>query len=170
MGFASFVFHRAILYSLLWVAAVIELGLTGWRVHHTKSTASFYDPIVVALLVSSILTIIWVPITTFLHVFKSKSLSAGEGYKPLHFESAGNTILWIMWLIEAAIATHKWPTRAFTGSGRDGHVLLTLVAFAWINFGLLSLAKVVVATHYAYLRGAAGTAGATHHEKRETSA
>ena len=25
-----------------WAASVVQLGLTGWRIHHTKSTFGFY--------------------------------------------------------------------------------------------------------------------------------
>lgn len=47
-----------------------------------------------------------------------------------------------MWLVGAAIATHNWPTRLFAGPGEQGHILLTIVAFAWLNFIALTLAAV----------------------------
>ncbi|THH03164.1 hypothetical protein EW145_g6479 [Phellinidium pouzarii] len=168
MSVASYVVHRSALYALLWASAVVELGLTGWRIHHTKSVAGFYDPIVAALLVSAVLTLIWIPITSFLHLRKARGLHSdtGAGYAPLHAESGGNIVLWIMWLVDAAIATHKWPTRALVGpsSPKDAHLLLSLVAFAWISFGVLSLACVFVLMHFAALR-AIRAAGHTTSEK-----
>ncbi|KAI5117620.1 hypothetical protein M0805_001220 [Coniferiporia weirii] len=169
----SYVFHRAALYALLWTASIVELGLTGYRVRHTKSAAGFYgtllppplpepdkrpeeqtitnstpaDPIVVELLVTAALTLLWLPISGLAHLRKARDLSSGLG--PLRGESAGNFVLWVMWLVGAAIATNKWPNKTLAGTGKEAHLLLGIVAFAWLPFAALSLAKVFVLMQYA---------------------
>lgn len=79
----SYTGRRLILYALLWITAAVELGLTAWRIHFTRSNFGVYgkrdgvsscgdqvaiadDPfserIIAELLFASILTVIWVPI------------------------------------------------------------------------------------------------------------
>ncbi|KAH8103751.1 hypothetical protein DFH11DRAFT_1692428 [Phellopilus nigrolimitatus] len=162
---SSYVIPRAALYALLWASSIVELGLTGYHVRHTKTSAGFYDPIVVELLVTAALTLIWIPITVFAHVRKAKSLHGGSGYAPLHGESAGNFVVWVMYLVGGAIATHKWPSPAFAGAGKEGHVLLSIVAFAWIPFGVLSLVKVFTLMQYAALKAESHSSHAPINEK-----
>ncbi|KAH8110948.1 hypothetical protein DFH11DRAFT_1513714 [Phellopilus nigrolimitatus] len=160
-----YVFHRSALYSLLYAASVVELGLTGFRIHHTKSTAGFYDPIVVELLVTSALTLLWIPVTVFAHLRGSRNAES-SGFAPLHGESGGNFVLWVLWLVGGAIITHKFPNATLAGGGKEGHILLTIVAFAWIAFSALSLGKIFVLLQYATLKAeGAGTAETRKSEK-----
>lgn len=105
----SYVPHRWAIYSLLWCAAVVELALTAFRIHHTRSLFGTHDAIVAELLVTSILTILWVPVTLLFHRSAGgvggTGTGAGTALSPRHGETGGNLILWIMWLVGAAIAT-----------------------------------------------------------------
>lgn len=104
----SYVPHRWAIYSLLWAASVIELALTAFRIRHTNSVNGTFDPIVVELLVTSILTILWVPVTLLFHRSMdggAVGTGAGRVSSPRHGETGGNLILWIMWLVGAAIVT-----------------------------------------------------------------
>ena len=104
------------------------------------------------LLVVSALTLLWVPISILVHRRRVLELRPGGGYAPLHTEGGGNFVLWVMWLVGAAIATHNWPTKLYAGPGEQGHILLTIVAFAWLNFIALTFAKVFQLMQFAALR------------------
>lgn len=101
----SYVPLRWALYGLLWVFSVIELGLTGYRIHHTRSTTGHYDAIVAELLVASIFTILWVPVTLVLHRSATKSAGVGSSLNPLHGETGGNLFIWLFWFIGAIVVT-----------------------------------------------------------------
>ena len=185
----SYVPHRRLLYGLLWAIAVAELGLTGARIQFTRTNLGTHgmsyipislrspltnsphpilDPIVAELLVVSILTILWVPVTLLFHrtapgvggsgTTGRRGFGGGGLYGGLHHESSGNFVLWVMWLVGAAIAAHTWPTRAIAGPGKEGRILITIVALAFVEFGLMTLAKVAALMEYAAL-GARGGAG-----------
>lgn len=42
MAHDSYVLHRNVVYSIVWVFAVIELGLTAYRINHTESAFDTY--------------------------------------------------------------------------------------------------------------------------------
>ncbi|KAL5525448.1 hypothetical protein ACEPAF_9318 [Sanghuangporus sanghuang] len=170
MSGAAYALHRTLLYTFLWTASVVQLGLTGWRVHHTESTIGDYDPIIVELLVTAALTILWIPVAIVAPVRKSKDLLPGSGYGTLGIETCGNFVLWVMWLVGGAIATNKWPTRAIAGSGKDGHILITIVAFSWLCFGALTIVKFLTGLHYATLKGGEDAAHSPIQEKRPGTA
>ena len=65
-----------------------------------------------------------------------------------------------MWLVGAAIAAHNWPNRLFAGPGNEGRILITIVALAFVEFGLMTLAKTAALMEYAAL-GASGGGGVT---------
>lgn len=137
------------------------------------------------------LTILWVPVALAAPVRKSKDLHPGSGYGALGVESIGNFILWVMWLVGGAIATvcllliarpheriahrifyckNKWPTREIAGHEEDGHILITIVAFSWICFGVLTFIKFLVGMQYAALKGGAEAAHGPIQEKRPGTA
>ncbi|THH05654.1 hypothetical protein EW145_g4638 [Phellinidium pouzarii] len=157
--------------SLKWLTALAELGVTAFRIHHTNSVAGFYDAIIAELLVTSLLTLLWVPFTLLFHrsagtVGSGAGSSSGRSrVSPLHAETGGNSILWLMWLVGGSIATHKWPNRILAGFGKQGSVLLAIVALAWIAFGLLTLAKMFGMMEYAAARALDGGAGIAGRDK-----
>lgn len=144
---------RTALYSFLWVISLIELGLSGYRVHHTHKVAGFYDPVVAELIFISVLTMLWIPFALFLQVRKSHALQRGasRGFAPLHGEMVGLWLVWIFWLVGDAVVTHKWPNSFQTGSGKQAHILNAIVAFGWIAFSLLSIIMTTLLMHYAAL-------------------
>jgi len=131
------------------------LGLTAYRVHHTKKLAGFYDPIVVELMVTAVLTMLWVPFA-ILGLLRRAVSSMTTG--ALHTEALGLFVLWVMWLVGSAIATNKWPSKAFCGFGKQCNVLIAIVALGWVAFGLLTLIVIAALMHYAAAH-AGGTFG-----------
>jgi hypothetical protein len=156
---------RMPLYALLWVVAVIELGLTGFRVEHTRHVGKFYDPIIVELLVTSALTILWVPYASWsLNRLRTTNANGMTAANPEHH---GNFVLWVMWLVGSAIATNDWPTAAVRGVGKQSRILAAILAFGWTGFALLTLIGVVGLMHYAAASAVGGTArGGVFGEKR----
>ncbi|KAJ6480125.1 hypothetical protein C8R45DRAFT_348334 [Mycena sanguinolenta] len=159
----SYVPHRRFFYGLIWALAVVELGLTAAHIHFTRSRFRTHEAIVAELLATSILTLLWVPVTLVFHRrapdLNHNLNTRGNGrFGGLHHESSGNIVLWIMWLVGAAIAAHRWPTRAFTGFGRQGDILLALIAIAFVQFGLMTMVKVLALMEYSAV-GVTGLAG-----------
>ncbi|KAJ7799678.1 hypothetical protein B0H14DRAFT_3885965 [Mycena olivaceomarginata] len=145
--------------ALIWAIAAAELGLTATRIHFTRSQISGTTAIVAELLVTSILTLFWVPLTLLFHRrapgidnvhnnVDGNLRGNRHRYGGLHHESSGNLVLWIMWLVGAAIAAHRWPTRRAVGFGRQADILITLVALALVEFGLMTLVKVLALMEY----------------------
>ncbi|KAL5520180.1 hypothetical protein ACEPAG_9393 [Sanghuangporus baumii] len=162
--------ERQALYIVVWAIAAAELGLTAFHIHSSTSTSSTYEPIVAELLAVSVLTVLFMPfIFLFLRrsTYVSRSPAAGKA-EMAHTTTSQvdvyevycvvgtalksvllnrwtlislNSIIWLMWLVGAAIATHKWPTRASAGSGEQGRIVITIVALAWSCFGTLTLAR-----------------------------
>ena len=98
--------HRHALYSLIWIFSVIELGLTAYRIHKTRQ-AGYHEPIVAELLSVSIFTLLWIPIASLL-IRRATSATGNAGQTSTmhhHGETIGNAIIWLMWLVGAAIAT-----------------------------------------------------------------
>ncbi|KAK7045196.1 hypothetical protein R3P38DRAFT_2882989 [Favolaschia claudopus] len=179
----SYVPHRRALYLLIWALSVAELGLTATRIHFTRKNFSTHESIVAELLVTSILTILWVPLTLIFHRsapgLDTRNTAPGTANTPhsrfpgrfggLHHESSGNIVLWIMWLVGAAIAAHTWPTHAAAGFTHQGRILLAIVGVAFTVFGLLTLAKVLALMEYSAIGvstyGGPGAGHATRPEK-----
>ncbi|KAJ7244397.1 hypothetical protein B0H12DRAFT_1022493 [Mycena haematopus] len=174
----SYVPHRRLFYGLIWALAVAELGLTAAHIQFTRSHFGTHEAIVAELLVTSILTILWVPVTLLFHrrapavnnnvnARGSSRVGGNSRFGGLHHETSGNLVLWIMWLVGAAIAAHRWPTRSFVGSGRQADILIALIAIAFVEFGLMTLVKVLALMEYSAL-GVTGLAGPVVGEKNGT--
>ncbi|KAJ7641929.1 hypothetical protein FB45DRAFT_1054310 [Roridomyces roridus] len=150
---ASYPAHRRILYALAWAVAAIELGLTAERIHETR----FHYPIIAELLATACLTLIWAPLALVFH-----RRSAGSPVSGLRSESFGNFVLWCMWFVGSAIATHRWPNRDIVGAGHRGHVLLAAVAFSLASFGIFTLIATSILMEYAAINAASGTLPTTY--------
>ncbi|OCB90750.1 hypothetical protein A7U60_g2050 [Sanghuangporus baumii] len=130
---------------------------------------SFYDPIVAELLVCSILAIVWSPLVyvcTFMIPLLQNYLSAlfwrsygllwcmihmihgRREYKFLSLvwhELLGLAILWLLWLVGAAVATSIWPNLpSFCSQYNACRVLTAMVAFSWL--GWITVTALVVTT------------------------
>ncbi|KAK0450331.1 uncharacterized protein EV420DRAFT_749284 [Desarmillaria tabescens] len=155
-GTYNYTLRRVALYALLWPIAVILLGLTAYRIHFTKSQGVGYQPIIVELLVSSIFTVLWVPM---LMIFAERASSSRDNAntarrhpKHLPFELLGLAILWLFWLVGAVytinriLPGHNWC--AF--SGKQCNIMTAILAFAWIGWSLLTLLGILALMHSAH--------------------
>ncbi|KIM37777.1 hypothetical protein M413DRAFT_448290 [Hebeloma cylindrosporum] len=129
---------RAFLYVVLFIFSVILLGLSGYRVHYTKglhngdiltTSTNFYDPTVVELIVTSSLAIIF-----SLWFFMAILARVGRGpFGTYASEFICIFIIWVMFLVGAAVFTHKYHNLKWC---RGGHkvcrILETIKAFAWM--------------------------------------
>ncbi|PPQ97053.1 hypothetical protein CVT26_001276 [Gymnopilus dilepis] len=133
---------RLCLYALLFACSTVLLALTAFRIHHTKSSDTpdvytghvhFYDPIVAALLVTSILSVLFS--MYFLSIIAGR-LGRAANYASEHVCLA---ILWIMFLVCAAVFTHDFVSlKRCRGFDKQCRTLETIKGFAWINFGLVT--------------------------------
>jgi len=141
-------FHpiRTALYAALAVFSVIMIGMTSARIHYTKSrdspdpikpgTFSYYDPIIVQLLVTYIFALLW----SFWAMF-SIGFRADRGFATSYaHEYFWLFVLWVMGLVGAAIATHYWHgnlsfCRPFNNQCR---LLIAIVSFSWVNWATLT--------------------------------
>ncbi|KAI5831756.1 hypothetical protein K523DRAFT_409244 [Schizophyllum commune Tattone D] len=124
------------LYTLLGMLSVTLIGLTITRIVRTESVYpwGFYDRIIAELLATSLLTL---PVT--LHAFHTleRRIDTGIGRSFAH-ELGILLVLWILWLVGAAIATSHW-TDLYSCWYLFGCRLLTaIVAISWSGFGVLT--------------------------------
>lgn len=130
---------RIVLYVILWLFSAVLLGLTAARIHYTTHIPlgdplndgnDFYDPIIAELLATSALTVLWVPwvvhVITRTYDYGLVSTFLGE--------TVGLFILFVMWLVGAAIATSIWGDLSWCHQYLPCRVLTTIVAFSWMGF------------------------------------
>ncbi|KAF9043861.1 hypothetical protein BDZ89DRAFT_1109293 [Hymenopellis radicata] len=144
-------------YFLLFIIAVILLGLSSYRIHFTETATGerhFYNPIVVELIVCAILCIIWIPFIVFFVAGEPDQYRDHMGKKRLSrrlgFEGLVLFILWVLWLVGAAYTTNRiLPGRNYCRSisGKQCSTLTAIVAFAWIGFGLLTILAILCLLH-----------------------
>ncbi|KLO11462.1 hypothetical protein SCHPADRAFT_891539 [Schizopora paradoxa] len=137
---------RPFLLVLLWIFSLVELGLTGARINHTEHLAGFHEGIVAALLATAVLTMLWVPYALFTNLGRNRYAGGSVRTGLLH-EGGGGLIVWIMWLVCAAIFTNDIPAKRFCGVGRQCDLLIAIQAIAWICFSLLTIYKVMLLMH-----------------------
>jgi len=129
---------RIALYISLIVFSLVLFGLSAARLYYTthlpfgdplNGGADFYDPIVAELLFTTIMTVLWsMFIIHSIHKrAESRLVSTFRG------ELIGLAILWIFWLVGAAIATSIWGDLSFCNEYRACRILTALVAFSWIG-------------------------------------
>ncbi|KAL0567091.1 hypothetical protein V5O48_014907 [Marasmius crinis-equi] len=131
---------RRVGYVALSLFSIVLLGLCATRIDNTRKSAGTYDPIIAELLAASILTMLWswVMETGYVSSFRS--------------EMVGGFILWLLLLVGAAIATNKWNNlidcKVFVCQ-----LLTTIVAFAWITWGTLTLLMLITMLYATVHRG-----------------
>ncbi|KAF8200194.1 hypothetical protein BJ912DRAFT_1019977 [Pholiota molesta] len=145
---------RSFLHFFLFACSSVLLGLTAYRVHYTKalkdgdiltSSSHFYDPIIVELLVTSCLAIIF---CLWLSVAVLTPLGGPLG--SFASEHVMIWIIWVMFLVGAAITTHKWNNLKWCrGSHRPCRILETIKAFSWICWGISCFVILASASHLA---------------------
>ncbi|KAA1466973.1 hypothetical protein DENSPDRAFT_812369 [Dentipellis sp. KUC8613] len=133
---------RITLYAILWIFSAVLLGLSAARLHYTlhlspfdplNQGTSFYDPIVAELVVTTLLTMIWAPFIVHNIVTKREY---GHLYT-FTSELVGLFVLFIFWLVGAAIATSFWGNLHWCHQYMQCRLLTALVAFAWLGWILI---------------------------------
>jgi len=156
-------FHpaRLFLYICLWVFSAVILGLTAARLHYTthippfdplNAGRNFYDPIVAELLATSIITLLWV--SWVIHVLVRR-FELGLVSSFAH-ELLGLFVLFVLWLVGAAIATSYWGNLSWCWIYEPCRLLTAMVAFAWIGwitlFAVFVLSILFVVANDAFYR------------------
>ncbi|KAJ3482882.1 hypothetical protein NLI96_g6677 [Meripilus lineatus] len=123
---------RGLFYVIVWLFAVVLLGLTAHRLKYTtrlpagdplNDGQSFYDPIIAELLATSALTIIWVPFVV--HVLSGR---ADYGFYGTFFgESLGLFCLFVLYLVGAIIATVRSPLSRLDPFSSDREFLVAFL-------------------------------------------
>jgi len=132
------------MYGLLAFFSSIVLCLSAARIHYTthlqkddplNNGGSFYDPIVAELLFTMLLTIPWsIFIIYSIHKrYENPYLSTFLG------EVIGLSILWLFWIVGAAIASTIWGNLEWCQTFSACRLLSALLAFSWLGWLVLSL-------------------------------
>jgi hypothetical protein len=130
---------RLFLYFTLGLFSIVLFCLCAARLHYTthlpggdplNGGAAFYDPIVVELLFTTIMTVPWcIFIMHSIHKrAENRLVSTFRG------ELIGLSILWLFWLVGAAIASSMWGDLTFCQSFHACRLLSALVAFSWLGW------------------------------------
>lgn len=142
---------RVFLYILLFIFSAVVMSLCAVRLHYTLNLSpldplnngvQFYDPIVVELLLTSILTLFWSPFIarTIHRRLEHRHINTFRG------ELIGLFILFLLWIIGASIATHTgnlpdpethWGDLSSCWMFSSCRVLTALVAFTWASWVLV---------------------------------
>jgi hypothetical protein len=119
---------RIALYFALSLFAIVLLGLTATRLHDT-SHLGFFDRIVAELLAAAVLAMLW----SWFIMHTIHSIRVRGPVTSFAHEYFGLFILWLMFLVGAAIATHSWGNLGCLGQF-SCDLLTTIVVFAWLCF------------------------------------
>ncbi|KAJ7284559.1 hypothetical protein C8J57DRAFT_1431984 [Mycena rebaudengoi] len=133
---------RTFLYSVFGVFSLVLFGLTAARLRYTthlplgdplNNGKNFYDPIVVELLFSALLGMVWsvYAVVTihhmredrYIHTFLSEIVILG--------------VLFLCYLVGAAIASSIWGDLSFCHHFRACRILTAMLAFAWMSWIIL---------------------------------
>ncbi|KAF8520003.1 hypothetical protein BU17DRAFT_65648 [Hysterangium stoloniferum] len=140
---------RFYLYWFFFLWSILLFALSASRISYTENIPpgdplndgiDFFDPSVVALLVSSVLALIFAPSMIFIlnTQWTHRYLSV------VWVEVIAAFVLWIVWLGSTASATNVWPDLSFCIQWRACTNLQAMIAFAWL--GWLSLSVLILVT------------------------
>ncbi|KAI0945881.1 hypothetical protein AcV7_010002 [Taiwanofungus camphoratus] len=160
MPLASINGIRMSLYIALWLFAAVLLGLTAARLHYTTHLPPwdplnhghpFYDPIVAELLASAVLALLWASFA--IHVLCPGRTHEYGLASCFAAELAALFVLFLLWLVGAAISSTYWGALGWCHVYAPCRVLSALVACAWVGWaallGLLALAALLAGTNRA---------------------
>jgi len=130
---------RLVCYIVLWVFAACTLGMTAARLHYTlhipkfdplNGGVNFYDRIIAEILAVAGLTMLFTPllIVRIHRRHDSGFLSTFGG------ELIGLMVLFILWIVGAAIATQNWGDLKWCRIYTACRLLTAIVAFAWMSW------------------------------------
>ncbi|KAF5371887.1 hypothetical protein D9757_010579 [Collybiopsis confluens] len=127
---------RIALYVALLIFSIILLSLTATRLHRTLGAApGFYERTVVELLVVASLAILWS--AYIIHVIHALRVSGPV--TSFTGEFIGLSVLWTMFLVGSAIATHRWANLGFCFGVFGCNLLTSILAFGWLCFIITTL-------------------------------
>ncbi|KAJ7175780.1 hypothetical protein C8R46DRAFT_1079439 [Mycena filopes] len=130
-------------YAITALFSFIVFGLTIGRLSYTNNLPrgdklnggrDFYDPDIVELLVTSIMTIAWA-------IFVIRTIHKrvdGNLVSTFRGELIGLFIVWMFWVVGTAIATQQWGSLGFCQEFEPCRVLSAIVAFSWLTFCLVT--------------------------------
>jgi len=139
---------RIALYFSLILFSLVLFGLSAARLHYTTHLPSgdplnggnnFYDPIVVELLFTTLLTVPW-------SIFIIHSIHKRAEHRlvsTFRGELIGLVILWIFWLVGAAVASSIWGDLSFCFQYHACRLLTVLVVFSWVGWIVITAILVV---------------------------
>jgi len=130
---------RKISYGILTFFSFIVFCLTIARLAYTDNLPrgdslnggrSFYDPDVVELLITSMMSMAWAGFLLYtIHKRVEDNLvSTFRG------ELVGLFIVWMFWIVGTAIATNSWGNLGFCSAFEQCRVLSAMVAFSWLSW------------------------------------
>ncbi|KAI5992839.1 hypothetical protein EDC04DRAFT_2586753 [Pisolithus marmoratus] len=139
---------RVFLYVLLFIFSAVVMSLCAVRLHYTLNLSpfdplnygiSFYDPIIIELLVTSILSMLWaLLIGRTIHRRIERRL-----INTFAAELIGLFVLFLLWIVGAAIATRTgnppdpdthWGNLSSCWNYASCRVLTAMLAFAWVSW------------------------------------
>ncbi|KAJ7116457.1 hypothetical protein C8R44DRAFT_792588 [Mycena epipterygia] len=133
---------RTGLYSIFGVFSLVLFGLTAARLRYTthlpkgdplNNGANFFDPIVVELLFSALLGMIW-SVYAILTIHRMRE---DRWVYSFASEILVLSILFLLYLVGAAIATTIWGNLSFCQQFRACRILTAMLAFAWMSWIIL---------------------------------
>ncbi|KAH9837616.1 uncharacterized protein C8Q71DRAFT_553477 [Rhodofomes roseus] len=143
-GIGSINAIRTLFYVLLFMFSAVMIGLTAARLEYTTHLppydplnhgVSFYDPIVAELLASACLTLLWSLFA--LHILWPGRMFEYGVFSSFLGEMVGLFILFVLWLVGAAISSTFWAQLGWCHEYRTCRILTALVAFAWIGWATI---------------------------------
>ncbi|KAJ6508897.1 hypothetical protein C8R45DRAFT_459351 [Mycena sanguinolenta] len=134
---------RIVSYAILALFSFIDFCLTIARLSYTDNLPrgdplnrgkDFYDPDIVELLVTTILSIAWAAfvIRTIHKRVEDNLVSTFRG------ELIGLFCLWMFWIIGTGIATTNWGNLGFCAEFEACRILSAIVAFSWLSWVLVT--------------------------------
>lgn len=137
MGLLSL--FRVFCYVLLWVFSAATLGMTAARLHYTlhipprdplNGGVNFYDKIIAEILATAGITMLLAPILIVrIHRRHDHGFMSTFGG-----ELIGLLLIFILWIVGAAIATENWGNLGWCHRYGACRLLTAIVAFTWMSW------------------------------------
>ncbi|KAJ7459778.1 hypothetical protein FB451DRAFT_1271510 [Mycena latifolia] len=130
-------------YAILVLFSFIDFCLTIARLSYTNHLPrgdtlnhgkDFYDPDIVELLVTTMISIAWA-----LFVIRAIHKRVEDNLvSTFRGELVGLFVIWMFWLVGTAIATSQWGSLGFCQEFEPCRVLSAIVAFSWLCWVMVS--------------------------------
>ncbi|KIL64355.1 hypothetical protein M378DRAFT_186769 [Amanita muscaria Koide BX008] len=124
---------RVPLYAALILFSFLLFCLCCARLHYTTTELLYYDPIVVELLVTTLLTVPFAGYIIYC-IYKRVETKYVSRFRE---EIAGLAVLWLFWIVGAGEASAIWGVLGVCQSS-PCQVVSALIAFSWLGWITLS--------------------------------